>query len=192
MSEADQVEATATAGEPTDAEVIRVDFAVVFDRHATAIYRYLARRAGTVLADDLLAQTFLVAFEHRDRYDTARPSARPWLYGIASNLLRRHHRDEVRQYRAWARSGIDPLEEAGPADESDDRLDAAARSPSLARGLATLRPADREVLLLFAWGELSYDEIATALDIPLGTVRSRLHRARAHVRAALPDVHEGD
>ena len=178
--------------EPTDAQVVRVDFAVLFDRHAAAIYRYLARRAGATLADDLLAQTFLVAFERRDRYDTACPDARPWLYGIAANLLRRHQRDEVRQYRAWARTGVDPVASVGHAEEADDRLDPAARSPSLARALASLRPADREVLLLFAWGELSYDEIATALDIPVGTVRSRLHRARARVRSALPDLTEGD
>jgi RNA polymerase sigma-70 factor (ECF subfamily) len=169
----------------TDADLVNDDFAALFDRHAAAVHRYLARRVGRVIADDLLAQTFLVAFERRTRYDRSRPDARPWLYGIATNLLRRHHRDEVRQYQAWARTGVDPVLVECPADRIADRVDADARSAPLAAALAALRPADREVLLLFAWGELSYAEIADALGIPVGTVRSRLSRARAAVRTAL-------
>jgi RNA polymerase sigma-70 factor (ECF subfamily) len=167
-----------------DGELIDTDFGALFDRHAIAVHRYLARRIGTTAADDLLAQTFLVAFERRSGYDRARPDARPWLYGIATNLLRRHHREEVRQYRAWARTGTDPVAE-GPADRVVDRVDAGAWSGRLAAALARLKAPDRDVLLLFAWAAFSYEEIAQALTIPMGTVRSRLHRARAAMRAAL-------
>lgn len=169
----------------TDADLIGASFAALFDRHAVAVHRYLARRIGSTIADDLLAQTFLVAFEGRHRYDCSRPDARPWLYGIATNLLRRHRRDELRQYQAWARTGIDPVLSESPADRIIDRVDADAWSVPLATALAGLRAGDREVLLLFAWAQFSYAEIAEALAIPVGTVRSRLNRARAAVRAAL-------
>jgi RNA polymerase sigma factor (sigma-70 family) len=176
----------------SDADLVSGDFAVLFDRHAIAVHRYLARRIGVTAADDLLAQTFLVAYERRSNYDRSRPDARPWLYGIATNLLRRHQRDEVRQYQAWARTGVDPVLADCHAQRVAERADADAWSGRLAAALADLKPADREVLLLFAWCELSYPEIAEALDIPVGTVRSRLHRARRAVRAALPNRIEGD
>lgn len=171
--------------ERTDADLVRADFAALFDRHAVALHRYLARRAGTGLADDLLAQTFLIAYERRDSYDRARPDARPWLYGIAGNLLRRRHRDETRQYQAWARTGVDPVA-ADHAGRVADTVDAQVTAGRLAGALARLASAEREVLLLVAWGELSYPEVAAALDIPIGTVRSRLHRARTRIRAAAP------
>ncbi|PZS29868.1 MAG: RNA polymerase subunit sigma-70 [Pseudonocardiales bacterium] len=176
----------------TDADLVVRDFAVLFDRHAVLVHRYLARRIGVATADDLLAQTFLVAYEGRAKYDRSRPDARPWLYGIATNLLRRHQRDEVRQYQAWARTGVDPVFAESHAERVAERADADAWSGHLAAALAELKPADREVLLLFAWCELSYPEIADALDIPVGTVRSRLHRARGVVRAALPNMTEGE
>ncbi|MEV6521926.1 RNA polymerase sigma factor [Longispora sp. NPDC051575] len=155
-------------------------FAAVFDRHAVAVHRYLARRVGTGHADDLLGQTFLLAFEQRSRYDPDRADARPWLYGIATNLLRRHRRDEARLLRALA--------EPAPCDPTEQiaaRVDASGMSRRLAAALGRLTRADRDTLLLFAWAELSYEEISRALAIPTGTVRSRLHRARAQVRAAL-------
>ena len=176
---------------PSDAEVIARSigdpdaFAALFDRHATAVHRYLSRRIGPSVADDLLAQTFLVAFERRGRYDGARADGRPWLYGIATNLLRRHHRDEARQLRAFARTGIDPITTDCQADRVAERVDAGARSREVAAALAGLNRPDRDVLLLFAWADLSYDEIARALTIPIGTVRSRLHRARTQIRTAL-------
>lgn len=159
-------------------------FEVVFLRHFGAIHRYLHRRAGRELADDLAAQTFAVAFANRARFDPAQVDAGPWLYGIAGNLLRTHRRTERRQLLAYARTGIDPVapDEVSTADE---RLDAAASAPRMARALAALRDDDRDALLQFAWADLTYEQIATALDVPIGTVRSRLARARRRVRELL-------
>jgi RNA polymerase sigma-70 factor (ECF subfamily) len=163
------------------------DFALLFDLHAPAIHRYIARRLGTGEADDLVGQTFLIAFESRDRFEGSSSGALPWLYGIATNLIRRRRRDEIRQYRAYSRSapgaasaGTDTL-----SAEVVDRVDAETTSRALAGVLAGLRQTDRDVLLLYAWEDLSYPEIAAALKIPAGTVASRLHRARRVLRAAL-------
>jgi RNA polymerase sigma-70 factor (ECF subfamily) len=177
-------------GESDDAGVIELSwheperFALVFDRHAKVIHRYVARRVGASVADDVVGETFLVAFRRRRSYDLRRGDARPWLYGIASNLIHRHRRAEVRAYRALARTGVDPVAPA-PTDEVDARLTAATAERDLATALAGLSRGDRDVLLLFAWAELSYDQIAAALSIPVGTVRSRLHRARRKLREAL-------
>lgn len=122
----------------TDADLVVGEFAALFDRHAVAVHRYLARRAGTTVADDLLAQTFLVAYERRGDYDRSRPDARPWLFGIATNLLRRHQRDEVRQYQAWARTGVDPVG-ADHALRVVDQVDAAATASRLAQARGVLR-----------------------------------------------------
>jgi len=173
-----------------DAEIIarslrRPDrFATIFDRHATHIRRYLARRLGGHVADDLVAETFVVAFGKRAGYDQTRPDARPWLYGIATNLLRKHHRDEAREYRLRASIAPEP-DEAGHADRVAARVTAAAVHRLLAMALADLSAGDRDVLLLIAWEGLTYEEVAGALAIPVGTVRSRLNRARKQVRAAL-------
>jgi RNA polymerase sigma-70 factor (ECF subfamily) len=180
----------------SDADVIaraRIDasaFATIFDRHHATIHAYLRRRLDAPMAEELAAETFVRALHGAARYDHERADALPWLYGIAANLARRHRRTEVRRLRAYARTGIDPL-----ADEHIDtpaRLDAAAAGPRLAAALAELRPDDRETLLLLAWAELSYDEIAAALGVPVGTVRSRLHRARRVLRAHLQveDTHD--
>src|SRR5215472_16874873 len=86
-------------------------FAVVFRRHAPEIHRYVVRRLGPGAAEDVVAETFLTAFQLRSRYQRDRPDARPWLYGIATNLVGRHRRSEIRQYRALARTGLDPVAE---------------------------------------------------------------------------------
>ncbi|MGY1601952.1 RNA polymerase sigma factor [Geodermatophilus sp. SYSU D00815] len=172
---------------PSDGELIArsVDepecFAVLFDRHAAAVHRYLGRRVGQ-LADDLLSETFLVAFRRRAAYRAVHVEVRPWLIGIATNVLRGHARAEQRRYRALARLAAEPEHSA---DEPDDRLDAQALRGALAAALEGLEPRDRDVLLLFAWGQLGYEEIAAVLDVPVGTVRSRLNRARRRTRAAL-------
>jgi RNA polymerase sigma factor (sigma-70 family) len=157
------------------------NFSAIFDRHFDAIYSYLRRRLGAQLAEDLAAQTFEEAFRLRARYDPTREDARPWLYGIATNLVRNHLRQERRRLMAYSRF---PTETAS-ADEVDvavSRADARALAPDVARALESLTPADRDTLLLLAWAQLSYSEISEALDIPIGTVRSRLSRARMQVR----------
>ncbi|MEV6827845.1 RNA polymerase sigma factor [Amycolatopsis sp. NPDC051102] len=170
-----------------DAEVITASirhperFAVVFDRHAPHIHRYLARRLGGQAADDLMGETFLIAFGGRARYDPAFASARPWLYGIATNLVGQRRREEAREYRLRAALGP-PADQDGHADRVAERVTAQAMNDRLAGALAGLARRDRDVLLLIAWEGLSYDEVAVALAIPLGTVRSRLHRARRKVR----------
>ncbi|HET7443056.1 MAG TPA: RNA polymerase sigma factor [Solirubrobacterales bacterium] len=158
-------------------------FAAIFDRHFDAVHAYLQRRVGPDLADELAAQTFLVAFDKRGVYDPAQPDARPWLLGIATNLLRRHRRDEVRQFRAYARSATDPLLDA--FDGVEARIDASKMRRELVEALADLPTEELDSLLLYAWAGFSYTEIAVALEIPAGTVRSRLSRARGRIRAAL-------
>jgi RNA polymerase sigma factor (sigma-70 family) len=187
-------------GQPDDAGLIaescRVPerFGAVFDRHATAIHGYIARRLGRDAADDLVAETFLVAFRQRASYEPDQPSARPWLYGIATRLVSRRRREEVRFFRAIARSGIDPAADpvAEPvADQSARRADAQALHRRLAGALAVLSTADRDALLVVADG-LSYQEAAQALGVPPGTLSSRLARARRMVRAALGGVNPAD
>lgn len=159
-------------------------FAELYDRHAVPIHRYVSRRLGEPMADDVVADTFLAAFRRRQGYDLHRPDARPWLYGIAANLISKHRRAEVRMLRAYARTGADPVVD-GHADRIDNRVTAAAVQRDLAAALANLSAGERDVLLLVAWADLTYQESATALEIPLGTVRSRLNRARRKVREAL-------
>jgi len=166
-------------------------FGRIFDRHATAIHHYIARRVGGSLADDLTAETFLIAFRGRDRFDPAQPDARPWLYGIAANLIRGRQRAEVRQYRALARTGVDPALD-GHDDRVTARVAAADHVRALAAVLAELSVREREVLTLISQAQLTYSEVARALDIPVGTVRSRLHSARKRIRAALADFPELD
>jgi RNA polymerase sigma-70 factor (ECF subfamily) len=158
-------------------------FGLLFDRHAPAIFRYAARRLGPAAADDLVAETFLVAFGQRHGYDPARGDARPWLYGIATNLIGQHRRRELRFFRAIARTGVDPAAEP-VADQVTDRVAAQAVGRALAAAIAGLSRDQRDVLLLTASG-LGYGETAQALGIPVGTVSSRLVRARRKVREAL-------
>jgi RNA polymerase sigma factor (sigma-70 family) len=147
-------------------------FEELFERHFDGIYGYLARRVGRDLGRDLASETFTRAFAARRRYDALRGEERPWLFGIANNLLRRHYRDEERRLRAFARLDV-------------RRDDVSSDEPRLADALGALSREERDVLLLFAWADFTYEEIAAALGLPIGTVRSRLHRARAQFRAAL-------
>jgi RNA polymerase sigma factor (sigma-70 family) len=159
-------------------------FAALYDRYAAQLYRYAYQRVGSQHAEDVVADTFLAAFGQRGSYDVSRADARPWLFGILTRKLARHHRTERADYRAMSRTVSDQSVE-GPADQVATRVAADAVRAPLAAALAGLAGGDRDVLLLIAWGELSYDEVATALGIPIGTVRSRLNRARRKVRAAL-------
>ena len=161
-----------------------VAFAAVFDRHYDFVDRYLRRRVGLDVADDLVSETFTTAFRVRASYDLAHSDARPWLLGIATNLVRHQRRAEVRRLRAYERL---ETEAAAGIDEAlvAARVDAAAERPRIARALARIPDGDRDALLLLAWADLTYAEIAIALDIPIGTVRSRIHRARRRLRELL-------
>lgn len=156
-------------------------FATVFDRHFPAVFRFSAARLGADLAEDVAAQTFTVAWAERGRYDRTRPNARPWLFGIATNLIRDHRRAERRRWAAYDRVAVErPPHQRSLDDEAPSRV---------GQALARLSIEDREIILLLAWAELTYDEIAVALNLPVGTVRSRLSRARGRMRdlLALPE-----
>lgn len=159
-------------------------FATVFDRHYDRIWRYLSRRADPMAADDLASETFVRAFAGRATYDQAQLDASPWLYGIATNLLRERHRGEGRRWRAYSRAiESDTLDDR--YEEAHGRIDAGALAPALVSALSNLASNDRDALLLLALTDLSYEEIAVATGAPVGTVRSRLHRARRYMQAEL-------
>ncbi|NUW45140.1 RNA polymerase sigma factor [Nonomuraea rhodomycinica] len=174
----------------TDASIIERSlreadwFSMIFDRYFPVIHRYVAARLGPSAADDVAAETFLAAFDQRHRYDLAFDDARAWLYGIATNLIGRHRRGEIRLYRALSRTAA-PDDVAGHADRVAERVSAERLSPELARGLAALSKGDRDALLLVACAQLSYAEVARALNIPIGTVGSRINRARRRLRTTL-------
>lgn len=130
-----------------------------------------------------MAETFLIAFERRHTFDPSVENVLPWLLGIATNLLRRHHRAEARTLRAYVRS-VSRHEESWSA-AVDDRMDLDVATGLVAAALSSLSAIDRDTILLFTWGELTYDEIAHAMDVPIGTVRSRLNRARTTLRHTL-------
>ncbi|GAA0348676.1 RNA polymerase sigma factor [Actinoallomurus spadix] len=181
----------------TDAAVIDASlrdperFAELYDRHHATIHRYIARRLGRDQADDLMAETFLIAFAQRERYDLTCAGARPWLYGIATNLIGQHHRAENRFWRLIARTGADPAVES-PSERVAERVSAQGMRRELAAALARLPRGQRDVLLLTAAGGLSADEIASALGIAKGTVHSRLNRARRKTRDALGGIDPRD
>jgi RNA polymerase sigma factor (sigma-70 family) len=159
-------------------------FTLVFDRYFPQVHSYIARRLGSDLADDLSSETFLIAFRQRDRFDGRTGVVRAWLYGIATNLIRRHRRDEVRAWRAAAKLPA-LTTAAGHEDRITAQVTAQGVGRQLARALAKVSAKDREVLMLVALGELSYEEVAAALGIAYGTVCSRLSRARRVVREGL-------
>ena len=154
-------------------------FDEAFAREFDSLYGYLHRRLGNSAAEDLAADTFAIAYRRWQDLDPARP-VRPWLYGIAANLVRHHSRRERRALRAYARTGIDTV--LAEDETLVERLDAKTEFPVLAAALAELSVRERDVLLLHAWAELTDSEIAEALALPLGTVKSHLHRARQKVR----------
>ncbi|MBN6037621.1 RNA polymerase sigma factor [Amycolatopsis sp. 195334CR] len=166
------------------ADVVRT-FGLLYDRHARGLHRYLTRRAGAV-ADDLVAETFLVALQTRHNYAPDRGTARSWLYGIATNLLRGHVREQTRTLRLAARMVGEARQNAeSPDARVPDSVDAEEQTRRLAGALARIDPGNRDALLLTTWAEMDANEVAETLAIPVGTVRSRLHRARRQLRAEL-------
>ncbi len=151
-----------------------------FDQHGRRILLYLARRTDLQSAEDILGETFVTALVRWDSFDPDRQEPLPWLFGIASNLLHRHWRSQRRAERAMSRIAIPGRLE----DDAGERLDARRAVQAVVRELDRMRPAVRETVLLHAWAELTYEQIAEATGVPVGTVRSRLNRARAALRAA--------
>lgn len=158
-------------------------FEMLYCRHATSVYRYAAQRLGDQAAEDVMSETFLVAFERRAVYDLAVQNARPWLLGIATRLMRRHVRLEA---VAWKGMSADLAAQIAPdfIEQAGSRIDANRLTLRLAKVLRQLSEVDRDTLLLYAWGDLDYASIALAMQVPIGTVRSRLNRARRQLRRA--------
>lgn len=164
-------------------------FGEIFERHGAAVLAYSRKRIGQA-GEEIAARTFLTAFERRARFDTSYRSARPWLIGIATNLIRHHLREEQDHLGALRR-----LAEERPVQPDDPtrRIDAERLRPMLLGALSELSVNDRETFLMVAVGELTYEETATVLEVPIGTVRSRIHRARTKVRERVqrePAIHE--
>ena len=159
----------------------RSEFALLYRDHLPAMVRFMRRRLGEAEAEDAAADVFLRAYRSGIAADAWRVSPAPWLYGIASNVISERRRSERRRLRALARIAAN-VSQADPAIVSGDgwRLDA-----SLLSALRRLKTKDRDALLLVVWGELSYDQAAEALAIPVGTLRSRIARARTALRGDL-------
>lgn len=182
----------------TDGEVMRSSlddpaaFNTVFDRYYARIFSYLAARVGPSDAEDLASEVFVAAFRQRATFHADAVSAAPWLYGIAANLARRHHRSMARRRRAYLRAPTTDVVWFDP--DPTVHIDAERRIELLGKELKRLRGDDLEVLLLYALADLSYAEIAEALGIPVGTVRSRLSRTRERLRnlLAAEGQQEGD
>jgi RNA polymerase sigma factor (sigma-70 family) len=186
-------------GQATDGDLWRraVDgepdaFGVLFERHARTVYNYLFRRtADWTLAEDLTSVVFLEAWRRRADVRLERDLVLPWLVGVATNVLRNSRRSRWRHRAALKRL---PREQAHDfADEATGRLDDERQMRTVLRAIAKLPRREQDVLALCAWAELSYEEAAVALGVPVGTVRSRLSRARARIRELSPaDGHEPD
>ncbi len=173
----------------SDAELIALSlqdpncFTGLFDRHARTVHRYLSSRVASSDVDDLVSETFITAFRSRARYDASYAEARPWLLGIATNVLRHHRRAEGRRFARLRR--LDREQVADPTEEWVTDLAYAEQSDRVGRALTAMEERYREVLLLIAGPGLSDEEVARALAIPIGTVRSRVSRGRAQLRELL-------
>lgn len=168
----------------TDGEIIRRSlqdpsaFTELFERHARVVAGYAASRVGVDEADDILSDTFLVAFRRRGSFRDDVESAKPWLLGIATRVIRNHRKTETRHLQAMvAAAALEPTTRPDDADSSAIRMDADAQVRALAPRVAALNKRDRDTLFLHAGG-LTHEEIAAALSVPIGTVKSRLNRVR--------------
>jgi RNA polymerase sigma-70 factor (ECF subfamily) len=156
-------------------------FGLLFERHARKIYNYCFRRVGDwSVAEDLVSVVFLEAWRGRDQ---VLPPGKelPWLFGIATNVVRNRRRSE-RRYAAALRRVPETRTEPDLTGASDERLDDERRMRQTLELLSRLPRRELDVFVLCAWFELSYEDAALALGIPVGTVRSRLSRARIRLR----------
>jgi RNA polymerase sigma-70 factor (ECF subfamily) len=177
----------------SDSELVRRSraeprvFDQLFERHFDELYRYLAHRTSPFAAEDLAAETFTIAFAKRASYVAFGDSAKPWLFAIATNLIRARYRRERRGRSMLSRLARSEPRSAAELD-LDARGDARGERGRLWAALGDIRRQEREALLLFAWADLSYAEIAVACDCPIGTVRSRIARARAALARSLANL----
>jgi RNA polymerase sigma-70 factor (ECF subfamily) len=182
-------EPASVASAMSDAVVASVEhphrFEAVFDQYHRAIHEYLARAVGRDHADEHAGDVFVAAFAGRARYDPALGSVRAWLFGIATNIRRTRARSQARGRRAWGRVGPERDAQEGGFEVVEEGLDYGRRLAWVTEYLREMSDADRDVLVLYAWGELTYPEIARILGVEVGTVRSRLARARARLRELL-------
>jgi RNA polymerase sigma factor (sigma-70 family) len=167
------------AGIVADSLIEPARFAALYERHLMRVTSYLARRVGSGLAEDLTAEVFVRAFRGRRSFQPRYETALPWLLGIAANLVADHRRAEKRRLAA--------LERVAGSARAVSNPEVAVLAPGVIRELRRLPAADRDTLLLVVWGELSYEETAAALAIPVGTVRSRIARARRRLAGVIGD-----
>ncbi len=167
-------------------------FAQLFERHANAMYNYCFGRVGDwATAEDLVSVVFLEAWRGRDK-QLPPGKVLPWLYGIATNVVRNQRRSQRRYAAALKRVPARRADEFF-ADLADTRLDDERQMQRVLAMMKKLPRREQEVFALCAWYDLSYEDAATALEIPVGTVRSRLSRARARLRELEPTFgHEKD
>ncbi|GAB3932190.1 RNA polymerase sigma factor [Micromonospora vulcania] len=159
-------------------------FAELFDQHARSVYNHAFRlTADWATAEDVMAATYLQAWRSRERVNDEGGSLRPWLLGIATNETRNHTRSNRRYRRAAAALLAVDATLPDHADEVAGRLDDGDRIAAALDALSRLRRPEREVLTLCLWEGLDYESAARALGVPVGTVRSRLSRARARLRS---------
>lgn len=161
-------------------------FTALFRRHAKPVYNYCFRRVGDwAVAEDAVSLIFLEAWRRRDK-ELPPGKVLPWLYGIATNVLRNRRRTE-RRYRAAIARVPEPSPEGDFSDESLERLDDERRMRQALDRLAQLPRGEQDVFVLCAWLGVNYEDAAFALDLPLGTIRSRLSRARQRLSELDPD-----
>jgi RNA polymerase sigma factor (sigma-70 family) len=175
-------------GEPTDAVLWQhaaagetAAFGTLFERHSRSVYNYCFRRTGDwSQAEELTAIVFLEAWRRRGDVRIEREDALPWLLGVATNVVRNSWRSQRRYRAALVRLPRERGEDF--AARVDERLDDERQMRAVLRALGKLSRPDQDVLALCVWEGLSYEQAALALDMPLGTVRSRLSRARSRLR----------
>lgn len=175
----------------TDADLILASmerpsvFGEIFRRYYPQVLRYASRRAGPDLREEIAAQTFFIAFDRRGTFDPSYVSALPWLLGIETNVVRQHFRTKATHDAALGRM---PAISERQEDPSTETIEALALREQLFTALEHVAPHEKEMVFLLALADLSYAQIAQAMGVPIGTVRSTLHRVRSVLRERLGDL----